>query len=557
MRRAALVLALVVAVVVPAGPAWARHTEEPGGTVDPVLAQQLAQAGPGAPVRAVVVLKAEAKAPEVTSRRQRDGGVERALRATAAASQGGVLALLARRRAEGLVGDVEPLWIVNGIAVAARPAVIRELAARRDVREVQPDSTYQAPAAPAATTSSTVPPESNVALVNAPAMWDLGYRGQGVVVANLDTGVDAGHPDLAGRWRGGSNSWYDPNGEHPTTPTDINGHGTATMGVMVGGDAGGTAVGVAPDARWIAVKVFNDRGAATTTGIHKGYQWLLDPDNNPATNDAPDVVDNSWNQSVAGCNLTFQPDLRNLRAAGILPVFSAGNSGPTAGTVYSPANLPEAFPVGATDDADVVDPSSSRGPSACGQPVTPQVVAPGVNIHTTDLYGLYTEASGTSLAAPHVAGALALLLGALPDLPADRQAAGLVGGAVDLGPPGGDNDYGYGRLDVLAAYHWLQTVPDFSVAATPATATVLPGGTATYTVSSTGVNGFAGTVSLSVTGLPGGATATWAGNPVTAPGSATLTVRTTTSTAKGTFTLRITGTSGSLSHPVTVTLTVR
>ena len=79
--------------------------------------------------------------------------------------------------------------------------------------------------------------------MNAPALWDRGFRGQGVVVANMDTGVDATHPDLAAKWRGGTNSWYDPNGQHPTTPTDVSGHGTQTMGVMVGGNAGGSSVG--------------------------------------------------------------------------------------------------------------------------------------------------------------------------------------------------------------------------------------------------------------------------------------------------------------------------
>jgi hypothetical protein len=135
--------------------------------------------------------------------------------------------------------------------------------------------------------------------------------------------------------------------------------------------------------------------------------------------------------------------------------------------------------------------------------VVPRAVAPGVNVRTTDLYGLYTMASGTSLAAPHVAGALALLLSAFPDLPADRQAAALEVSAVDLGPDGPDNDYGAGRLDVLAAYHWLTTVPDFTVSASPSTATTAPGGTASYTVSVAGVNGFTDNVSLSLAGLSG------------------------------------------------------
>ena len=90
-------------------------------------------------------------------------------------------------------------------------------------------------------------------------------------------------------WRGGSNSWYDPYGQHPAVPTDMSGHGTWTMGVMVGGDAGGTSLGVAPEAQWISVKIFNDQGGATATAIHLGFQWLLDPDGDPATPDAPDV----------------------------------------------------------------------------------------------------------------------------------------------------------------------------------------------------------------------------------------------------------------------------
>src|SRR5262249_17792675 len=239
------------------------------------------------------------------ARKNRPGAAARILRARAELTQRALLALLELRRAQGLVSDIEPLWIVNAIAVTATPAVISELAARQDVREIRPDLVVPAPQSAAAVTSA--PAETNVALVNAPALWDLGYRGQGIVVANMDTGVDVTHPDLASRWRGGTNSWYDPNGEHPTTPVDVSGHGTWTMGVMVGGDAGGSSVGVAPDATWIAVKIFNDRGAATSTGIHQGFQWLLDPDGNPATADAPDVVNNSWAMSASGCVLDFSP----------------------------------------------------------------------------------------------------------------------------------------------------------------------------------------------------------------------------------------------------------
>jgi len=138
-------------------------------------------------------------------------------------------------------------------------------------------------------------------------------------------------------------------------------------------------------------------------------------------------------------------------------VFAAGNFGSGSSTSASPANYPEAFAVGATDNNDLIYAYSSRGPSACGetQTIYPELVAPGVNINTTDLYGLYYAVTGTSLAAPHVAGGLALLLSAYPNLTADQQVAALTGTAADLGPVGADNTFGSGRLDLQAAYDWL------------------------------------------------------------------------------------------------------
>jgi len=325
-------------------------------------------------------------------------------------------------------------------------------------------------------------PEPNLSVVNAPALWNLGLYGQGIVVANMDSGVDISHPDLSSRWRGGTNSWFDPYGQHPSTPTDLTGHGTWTMGVTVGGDAGGTAIGVAPGAQWIAVKIFNDAGSSTATAIHQGYQWLLDPDGNPNTSDAPRVVNNSWTFAYPGCDLEFELDLQSLRAVGILPVFAAGNGGPSASSSYSPANNPSAFAVGATDNNNLVYAYSSRGPSSCGEASTiyPELVAPGVGIHTTDLYGFYANATGTSLAAPHVTGGLALLLSAYPDLSAVGQEYALKSSAMDLGSVGPDNSYGYGRLDLFAAYQWLNNNPD----PTPTPTAVPPAPTATATPTS-------------------------------------------------------------------------
>jgi subtilisin family serine protease len=562
MRRASLLLALTLLTsVLATGTAtgWAaqpRVAALRAAVVAPQL--QLDAVGQDEMVKAIVVLKSQADLTGVRglARKNRPGAAARILRARAGLTQRSLRSLLKLRQAQGLVSAIEPLWIVNAIAVTATPAVISELAAHQDVREIRPDVAVPAPQTSA--TATPAPAETNVARVNAPALWDLGYRGQGIVVANMDTGVDVTHPDLASRWRGGTNSWYDPNGEHPTTPTDVSGHGTWTMGVMVGGDAGGSSVGVAPDATWIAVKIFNDRGTATSTGIHQGFQWLLDPDGNPATADAPDVVNNSWAMSASGCVLDFQPDLASLRTAGILPVFAAGNYGPLSGTSSSPANNPEAFAVGATDDADVLYPYSSRGPSACGQPVYPQLVAPGVGIHTTDLYGLYADPTGTSVAAPHVAGALALLLQAFPGLSADRQAAALESSAADLGAAGADNNYGDGRLDALAAYQWLATTPDFTSSVSPSSASTAAGGAVSYTISVQPVNGFTGDVSLTLSGLSQ-SQASWSISPPViagGSGSAQLTVSTATSIAAGTYPLTITATNGATVHSAAATLVV-
>jgi subtilisin family serine protease len=416
---------------------------------------------PGPFVRVIVTLREQADLPAASSaqsRRARLRDIIRRLQETADSAQTDLLAQLRQWRTDGLVRRFSPLWIFDGIVVEAVPSVVEALAARGDVLRVDADETVSAPAA---TTADAGSPEPNIDLVNAPALWELGFRGGGIVVANMDTGVDVSHPDLESSWRGGTNSWFDPNGEHPTDPIDVNGHGTGTMGVMVGRDAGGTSIGVAPDAQWIAVKIFDDNGVATTQGIHEGFQWLLDPDGDPMTPDAPHVVNNSWTFSDPGCDLTFQPDLQALRAAGILPVFAAGNGGPAADTAFSPSNYPEALAVGATDDGDSIAPFSSLGPSTCGgrQGVFPDVVAPGVAIHTADRFGLYADPSGTSVSAPHVAGGLALLLDAFPNLSADEQEAALEETGADLGPPGPDDTYGNGRLDVQAAYEWLAAPP--------------------------------------------------------------------------------------------------
>jgi len=311
-------------------------------------------------------------------------------------------------------------------------------------------------------------PEPNLSLIKAPDVWALGYTGQGIVIASLDSGVDLSHPDLATKWRGGNNSWFDPHNEHPSIPYDKAGHGTQTMGLMVGSDVSGgtrTTTGAAPNARWIAAKIFNDAGDAPVSEIHSSFQWLMDPDGDPETNDVPDVVNSSWGleENVNQCIPTFQPDIQALKAAGIAVVFSAGNSGPGANTSISPANIAESFAIGAVDNAQNIASFSSRGTSTCDSAIFPEIVAPGVLVNTTDLallgMPLYANQSGTSFAAPHISAVMALLLSAFPDKSVAELEDALIQSAIDLGTPGADNDYGYGLVDAEAAYDYLHCPP--------------------------------------------------------------------------------------------------
>jgi hypothetical protein len=455
--------------------------------LEPALAEVLSRTQEDEAVRVIVRLAdaehsalIESQLREPLARRiaQRTAFV-RALRHAAESAQRDLLAYLDQPRVAQQVSDVRPLWAINAVALAARPAVVRALARRPDVRSVALDrwqKWIQASPVPIAADALTPTLEARtplstalearvqsgpldpgqttwgIAKIGADRVWrELGVTGSGVVVANIDTGVDWNHPALKPRYRGWSGgpaanhlyNWFDATGEGAVYPSDVNGHGTHTMGTIVG--EGG--IGVAPGARWMAAKAFNSQGFALLSWIHAAFQFMLAPNGDPEM--APHIVSNSWG-SDDGSSTAFRDDVRALRAAGIFAVFANGNRGPAAGTVGSPASLPEAIGIGASDPDDDVARFSSRGPSPFNV-IRPHVVAPGVGVLSTFPGGGYATANGTSMATPHAAGVAALLLSISPTLDITATLFALTSTAKPLSTTLPNNDSGWGCLDAYRA----------------------------------------------------------------------------------------------------------
>lgn len=280
--------------------------------------------------------------------------------------------------------------------------------------------------------------------------------GSGVTVGIIDTGVDASHPDLKGRVM-----MFHDFVDNKTEPYDDNGHGTHVAGTISGGNTSGTQIGVAPGVKIFAAKVFSAEGSANDTDILAAMQWMLDPDNNPATNDQPAVVSNSWGGDQSSKDLEKSPYKKMLDtwvAAGMFPSFAAGNSGDSPGTVGVPGGLPAAYAVCAVDSRNVVAYFSSRGPitwTIDGKDqefVKPEICAPGVGVQSSMPGGKYGNMSGTSMATPHISGVVALVKQANPKLtPVEimdllNKTAKKIGGKTAK-----DNAYGYGLVDAVAA----------------------------------------------------------------------------------------------------------
>jgi subtilisin family serine protease len=426
----------------------------------------------------IATLDAQLSAARV-SRARRHEAVVGMLRQEAGAGQAALLQDLAALKASGKVEGFTPYWITSAVVVRAPLDVLRALAARPDVAMAEPDLQVELIAPlPADDKDERRPddgqrtPEPGVSAVRAPEVWSaLGVNGTGALVGSIDTGVLGTHVALNTRWRGYggahpvSECWLDAAGLNHSTPQDGNGHGTHTVGTMVGG-APGLEVGVAPGAQWIATNCINmGTGSAFDNAVIASLQFMADPDGNGATeDDVPDVVQNSWgvNEGFSGyldCDSRWWAAIDNCEAAGVCLTWSAGNEGPSSTTLRSPADRAltpyNCFSVGATNPTAPygIASFSSRGPSGCGGAfaMKPEVSAPGVNTYSAYNNGSYTSLSGTSMAGPHVAGVVALMRSANPDLEVDAIKQILMDTSVDLGVAGEDNVYGHGFVDAYEA----------------------------------------------------------------------------------------------------------
>jgi bacillopeptidase F (M6 metalloprotease family) len=424
---------------------------------------------------ALKMSKAKNETPSVTKLTMRNAVVSE-LRETAGRSQAGLVQYLEKMQAKGEVKDFESFFIVNSMAITSSKEIMEKIAAREDVAKILPNverfldkgepSTEQRFQIQGDNQTNNI--EWNIARVGAPEVWAMGIDGSGTVVANLDTGVDLTHPAVQSSWRGFNSegdvtnpelSWYDAHSDTANLPVDTDGHGTHTMGTMVGAEPDGTnQIGVAPGAKWIAVRVFNP--STTDQILLRGGQWIIAPRDNEGNLHpelAPDVVNNSWGGGP-GLDEWYRPMVQAWRDAQIFPEFSAGNTragnpgGP--GSVANPANYPESFATGATDINDGLASFSLQGPSPYGE-LKPEVSAPGVNVRSSVPGGSYANYNGTSMAGPHTTAVAALLLSVNSSLTVDELEEIIINTATPLTndqyPESPNNGFGHGLVNAYDA----------------------------------------------------------------------------------------------------------
>lgn len=442
----------------------------------------------------LVILRNQAKAQQAAagahSQDEQVRGVVSALNITARSSQVPVIAEVKKWNA-----PFRSFVVVNALAVEGGRGLVQALAARSDVAAIEADRAFRVPlempeppvvSMPVAQAPST--PEWGITKTGASLVWADGYRGEGIVYANADTGVQWDHPALKGQYRGWNSTdstvnhnynWWDAIhasiggsscGINLTVPCDDYGHGTHTTGTGVGETADqSNQIGMAPGAKWIACRNM-DAGVGRPSTYIECLDFFIQPwdlnHQNPDPSKHADVISNSYTcpSSELCVSTSLHTAVENVRAAGIFMSVSAGNSGSACGTIYdTPSTETGVFTVGATNSGDTIAAFSSRGP--VGSLIKPQISAPGVTIRSAYPGSSYTAMSGTSMAAPHVAGAVALLWSAFPQLRGsvaateallEQSAVKLYSSTqlcgIDTTTSLPNNVYGYGRLAVKAAY---------------------------------------------------------------------------------------------------------
>ncbi|MFC4011323.1 S8 family serine peptidase [Nonomuraea purpurea] len=462
------VAGILAAVALPLVPAPALAYDDPPETVQAKTeAEVLQQLDKDDKAVYWVRLKDQANlitAEQATEKVAKARAVYAAKTETAKRTQKNLIALLDQAQVE-----YKPFWIVNMVKVIGDTATLERIAELPEVAAIEADDAIAIDKPEPGKNEPTVNAiEWNVAAVNAPKVWDeLGVKGEGIVVANLDTGVEHTHPAVRSKYRGlnadgtytHAYNFYDPTGSCAGgVPCDNNGHGTHTMGTMVG-ESGAEVIGVAPGAKWIATKGCAGSSCAREHLLAAG-QWIAAPTDaggqNPRPDLAPDVVNNSWGANAV--DLWYTQIVDSWIAAGIFPSFSIGNAGPSCGTAGSPGVYQQSYASGGFDSTGSVYTSSSRGPGVDGD-IKPDISAPAVNVRSSVPGGGYGAKTGTSMAAPHTSATVALIWSYSPALRGNLaetralldQTAHDVDNVTCGGTSADNNVWGQGKLDAYAA----------------------------------------------------------------------------------------------------------
>ena len=390
-------------------------------------------------VEFIVTLKAEADLSQV-----KPEDVVDTLRDTSEKSQESLISFVERKVKDGDISEYNSFFIINSIYIKGRAELIEKIARRSDVESIRLNHTI------VSDKEEIVKRKSSLSEATSYVPWNLESiqadrvtkTGKNIVVGIIDSGVNANHPELQDALlSGGFKDFVEPSN---TEPIDETGHGTHVAGTILG-----RTIGIARDAKLIVARVFNKSGEASDDGLLAAGQWILEK--------KPQVVNNSWGGNRDD---SFYDDIvKKWKAAGIVPVFSSGNTGEYnaggEGSIGSPASLEDSFSVGALTKDDKLAKFSLRGPSKLTAKFKPEISAPGVNILSADYKGGYVLKTGTSMAAPHVTGAVALILEANKNLSVDKVEDILKSTATPLTDDhyisSPNMGYGYGKLNVYKA----------------------------------------------------------------------------------------------------------